>query len=128
MKMLKRVLGVTRRFSNTPLDITIVDTSSAINGKFTAEQCRQVVEGFYKHGVIAIRDPRVDEKKNQEFLGIMAKYFQQQSEVYYKGGQLEDARPESGYQVGITPELIERARRHDDTISKNFSQSRVRYS
>lgn len=55
----------------------------------------------------------------------MVRYFQKQSEVYYAGGQLEDAKPESGYQVGVTPELIERARAHADTIEKHFSKNKV---
>ena len=114
-----------RRFSNKALDITVVDTSSMLSGKPNAEQCRKVVEGFYKHGVIAIKDPRVDERKNQEFLSLMGKYFKVQGDRYYRGEKLEDARPEIGYQVGVTPELKERARVHESTIEKNFSKHRV---
>lgn len=114
-----------RRFSSKALDITVVDTSSMLSGAPNAEQCRKVVEGFYKHGVIAIKDPRVDEKKNQEFLNLMTRYFKQQGERYYRGEKLEDAKPEVGYQVGVTPELKERARVHESVIEKNFSKHRV---
>lgn len=103
----------------------MVDTSSMLSGTPNAEQCRRVVEGFYKHGVIAIRDPRVDEKKNQQFLNLMGRYFNAQGEKYYRGEKLEDARPEVGYQVGVTPELKERARVHESVIEKNFSKFKV---
>lgn len=114
-----------RRFSSAALDITVIDTSSMLNGRPNAEQCRKVVEGFYKHGVIAIKDPRVDEKKNQQFLELMTRYFQLQGERYYRGEKLQDARPEVGYQVGVTPELKERARVHETVIEKSFSKHRV---
>lgn len=110
------------------LNITVVDTSSMLKGSPSAEQCGKLVDALYKHGVVAIRDPRVDEKKNQEFLSLMVKYFQKQSEVYYAGQKLEDARPEVGYQVGVTPELIERARLHQDSIEKHFTKAKVSFN
>lgn len=115
---------LSRSFSKA-LEITVVDTSSMLNGKPNAEQCRKVVEGFYKHGVIAIRDPRVDEEKNKEFLDLMQRYFKVNGERYYRGEKLADARPEVGYQVGVTPELREKARVHESVIEKNFSLNRV---
>lgn len=96
-----------------------------VHGKPNAEQCRKVVEGFYKHGVIAIKDPRVDEEKNKEFLDLMQRYFKKSANKYYRGEKLEDARPEVGYQVGVTPELKERARVHESVIEKQFSLNRV---
>lgn len=119
-----RAAASKRAFSASLLDITVVDTSSMLAGKPSADQCRKVVEGFFKHGVIAIRDPRVDEQKNQDFVQLMSRYFQSRSEVYYRGDPLEDARPESGYQVGVTPELIERARVHEEAIRKHFSKNK----
>lgn len=116
---------LSRRFASKALDITVVDTSSMLNGKPNAEQCKKVVEGFYKHGVIAIKDPRVDESKNQEFLELMTRYFKMQGDRYYRGEKLADARPEVGYQVGVTPELKERARVHESVIEKNFTKHRV---
>jgi len=110
---------LSRSFSKA-LDITVVDTSSMLNGRPSAEQCKKVVEGFYKHGVIAIKDPRVDEEKNQEFLELMQRYFKKNGDRYYRGENLPDARPEVGYQVGVTPELRERARVHESVIEKHF--------
>lgn len=122
--MLARFTKIARRFS-LPLDITIVDTSSMMSGNPSAEACRKVVEGFHKHGVIAIRDPRVNESKNQEFLNLMTRYFESRSKKYYSGQKLDDCRPETGYQAGVTPELIERARNHEETIKKHFTKNVV---
>jgi hypothetical protein len=96
-----------------------------LSGKPNLEACKKIVEGFYKHGVVAIKDPRVDERKNQEFLDMMARYFKKRSEQFYRGDKLEDCFPEHGYQVGVTPELVERAREHEDTIGKHFNKERV---
>lgn len=122
--MLCKTLRLSRK-SSSLLNITVVDTSSMLQGAPCAEQCGKLIEGLYTHGVVAIRDPRVDEKKNKAFLNLMVKYFQEQSEILYSGRALEDARPETGYQVGVTPELIERAREHQSTIDKHFSKHKV---
>lgn len=114
--------GLRRNFS-AALDITVVDTSTLLSGgKVDLKECKRVVEGFHKHGVIAIKDPRVDEGKNQEFINLMTRYFEAQSQKYYRGEPLEDARPQYGYQVGVTPELVERAREHADTIKNHFTK------
>ena len=115
---------LSRSFSKA-LDITVIDTSSMLNGRPSAEQCRKVVEGFYEHGVIAIRDPRVDEAKNKDFLELMQRYFKLNGDRYYRGETLPDARPEVGYQVGVTPELRERARVHQSVIERDFKVNRV---
>lgn len=116
-----------RKFGSKALDITIVDTSSMLKGCPSADQCKKVVEGFYKHGVIAIRDPRVDEEKNQNFLDLMSRYYKLNGDRYYRGEKLADCRPEIGYQVGVTPELKERARVHESVIEKHFSICKVIY-
>jgi isopenicillin N synthase-like dioxygenase len=49
-----------------------------------------------------VRDPRVTEENNQRFLDMIEDYFNQPEEQ-----KLKDARPELGYQVGVTPGLRE---------------------
>ncbi|CAM9868457.1 unnamed protein product, partial [Phaeothamnion confervicola] len=56
-------------------------------------------------GLVLVRDPRVDRRDNDMFLDIMERYFKQSDGV-------ADARPELSYQVGVTPEGVERARNH----------------
>ena len=120
--MIRSPTGLRRLFTSS-LDITIVDTSTMLSGRPSADQCRRVVDGFLKHGVIAIRDPRVDERKNQEFLELMSSYFASRADTYYRGLPLDDARPETGFQVGVTPEKMERARGHADTIRTRFASN-----
>jgi hypothetical protein len=121
--MFRLLRGGQRRYFSSALDITVVDTASLLSGgKVNMEECRKVVQSFHKHGVVAIRDPRVDENKNQDFINLMTRYFETQSEKYYRGEALEDAKPQYGYQVGVTPELVERAREHSETIKNNFTK------
>jgi hypothetical protein len=49
-----------------------------------------------------VKDPRVSEDHNDEFLSMLERYFGQDDQK-----KMEDARPECSYQVGVTPELIE---------------------
>jgi hypothetical protein len=49
----------------------------------------------------------VDDSLNTNFLNMMEKYYDQPEAV-----RLEDARPDVHYQVGVTPEEVERARNH----------------
>lgn len=58
------------------------------------------------------RDPRVDEKSNEDYIDMVEKYFKTISEKFYAGETLEDVRPELCYQTGATPEGIEKARDH----------------
>lgn len=46
----------------------------------------------------------------------MEKYFDSVAPAFYEGKELEDAKPEFHYQVGATPEYIEKARRHEKKI------------
>jgi len=46
----------------------------------------------------------------------MERYFSQASDKLYSGESLSDAKPEYHYQVGVTPEKIERARNHFEKV------------
>jgi hypothetical protein len=111
-----------RRGFASILDITVVETKNMLAGRPSAEECRRVVKGFYEHGVIAIKDPRVDESLNQNFLADDGGLLREQAEGAGHGKALKDARPQWGYQVGVTPELIERARNHAETIKERFQK------
>jgi hypothetical protein len=43
---------------------------------------------------------------------------------FYKTGFAADIYPETGYQTGATPELIERARDHSERISQYTSENK----
>lgn len=46
----------------------------------------------------------------------MESYFQHTSKPFYEGQKLRDAKPEYHYQVGVTPEKIEKARNHYEKV------------
>ena len=48
----------------------------------------------------------------------MERYFKQASDKFYKGGELNEAKPEFHYQTGVTPEKIERARDHYEKVKE----------
>ncbi len=83
-------------------------------------EAKKIVEGLHKYGALAIKDPRVKEEGNQQFLDLMESYFESRGKMYYSGQDLKEAFPQYGYQVGITPENREIARGHAETIKKSF--------
>ena len=76
-----------------------------------------MVDDFVQYGVCLARNPRVTEKDNEDFLAMMADYFEEIAQKYYKGDPLtEHVFPQHSYQCGTTPELLERARNHSKKI------------
>jgi len=67
--------------------------------------CHSVSAHLKNTGALVVKDPRVDASKNDRFLNTMEAYFARPREV-----KLRDARPNLAYQVGITPEGIEKPR------------------
>eukprot|EP00603_Paraphysomonas_imperforata_P005917 CAMPEP_0114427108 /NCGR_PEP_ID=MMETSP0103-20121206/8164_1 /TAXON_ID=37642 ORGANISM="Paraphysomonas imperforata, Strain PA2" /NCGR_SAMPLE_ID=MMETSP0103 /ASSEMBLY_ACC=CAM_ASM_000201 /LENGTH=378 /DNA_ID=CAMNT_0001596131 /DNA_START=64 /DNA_END=1200 /DNA_ORIENTATION=+ len=67
------------------------------------KECEKLAEVLHLYGAAAVKDPRVDENYNDVFLDMMERYFA------LSDGK-RDARPEVYYQVGVTPEKIEKAR------------------
>lgn len=107
--------------SNEVVELPVVDISSFLEGNQPdLREAEKLVNGLRDLGALAIKDPRVDESKNLEFLDMMESYFESRSQIYYNGGELKECFPQHGYQVGVTPELVERARIHEDTIAKFF--------
>lgn len=88
------------------------------------EECRKAVDCMHKTGVMILRDPRVNDRENEDFLDMMERYYEGAAAKYYQNGSLQDARPQAGYNVGIMPELVERARLHSHTIEDRFAKSR----
>jgi hypothetical protein len=63
---------------------------------------KKAAEAMLKYSSCSVRDPRVPESMNSEFLNLLEDYFDQPTEE-----KLKDARPELAYQVGSTPENVE---------------------
>ena len=81
------------------------DTEKVPQALSVLELCRCMTECLRETGVLVVRDPRVDASNNDRFLNTMERYFERPLEQ-----KLKDARPELAYQVGITPEGIEKPR------------------
>nr|CAG8438498.1 9090_t:CDS:2 [Entrophospora candida] len=67
------------------------------NSELAIEECHKTAKALKDYGALLIKDPRVTEDDNSRFLT-----------------KLKDARPEVGYQVDATPELIEEPKCHRD--------------
>lgn len=119
----RRVLQ--RAFSYNSGSIPIIDAEALLGKKSNMlEECKKAADCMHKTGIMILRDPRVNDNENERFLDLMEKYYENRSKQYYSGMPLHEAKPESGYQTGILPELQERARNHSETIDKYFPASR----
>lgn len=111
-----------RNFSITStLDLPVVNTHNFENN---LAECKKAVECFEKYGVMIVKDPRVEESSNSDFIDLMENYFHRESQKFYRGEKLDDIRPESGCNIGIVPEGYERARNHRLTIDQQFAADR----
>lgn len=64
----------------------------------------KIVETLHKTGILIVRDPLIDTYENDKFIDLMEKYYEQPYDV-----KMLDARPELSYQVGVTPEKVEKS-------------------
>lgn len=107
-KLTNREKPATRSEPNT-LVLPVIDFNSYNNRDKDQEtykrECGKVADAFHRYGLVIVRDPRVSESDNHKFLNMMEKYFEVSDGI-------RDARPELGYQIGVTGEGIERARNH----------------
>lgn len=99
--------------------VPIVDTKEFLSGSSRANaECEKAAEGFHKYGCLIIKDPRVNEGHNSEFVDLMERYFTKRGQSFYNKQKVDDIFPELGYQTGATPEYIEKARDHCDLMKK----------
>eukprot|EP01038_Epipyxis_sp_PR26KG_P005987 gene5987-8244_t len=99
---------------SVPLNLPIIDVKKLLNKNDSNEnefqlECKKVAECLHKYGIIVLRDPRVTEVDNDNFIDLMEKYFECSDGI-------RDARPEHGYQVGVTPDGTEHPRNHCSKI------------
>ncbi|KAI3638448.1 hypothetical protein MIR68_002946 [Amoeboaphelidium protococcarum] len=72
------------------------------DNKVLKDLCQQVSLALSEFGALIVKDPRVTEDHNNQFLTLMEQYFEQPYDE-----KIKDARPHLHYQVGITPEGVE---------------------
>eukprot|EP00354_Favella_ehrenbergii_P008235 CAMPEP_0170467300 /NCGR_PEP_ID=MMETSP0123-20130129/10927_1 /TAXON_ID=182087 /ORGANISM="Favella ehrenbergii, Strain Fehren 1" /LENGTH=371 /DNA_ID=CAMNT_0010733625 /DNA_START=74 /DNA_END=1189 /DNA_ORIENTATION=+ len=105
-------------------DIPVIDLnaylSTAADGspsETALAECNKVAECFHRYGIILIRDPRVNMSDNDTYIDLMEEYFADVGDRFYANETISDIKPEFHYQVGATPEFIEKARNHSEKLS-----------
>ena len=95
------------------VDAPVIDVAAFLdNTDSREEECKKVVESLHQYGILIIRDPRIEEKDNEDYIDLLENYFESRGDMFYNNQELKEAHPEIHYQVGITPELKEKARSH----------------
>ena len=98
-------------------DIPIIDAQKYLEkSEGWEEECRNVAYSFHKYGIVKLKDPRVDEKDNNDYIDMVERYFNEVSKKYYAGEHVKDFRPELCWQTGATPEGIEKAKNHQALV------------
>jgi len=91
------------------LELPAVDLACFFNKDKDTEaynaECRKAADALHRYGVCIVKDPRVKEQNNSDFLDMMEKYFENSD------GE-RDARPQHSYQVGVTPAFVEQPLNH----------------
>ena len=102
----------------TPL--LLADESLLLRDPAALAASKQIAASLVATGCVLVRDPRVSERDNSRFLDLLERYFEQPED-----SKKRDARPELHYQVGATPEGIERPSllREDSTSAASPAMS-----
>ena len=87
--------------------------------------CARVAASFHHTGVLVVRDPRVNENDNWKFIDLLEQYYTRAASQLYTGVIVPEVRPELHYQVGATPEKVEKARNHCERIQNLPEGSRA---
>lgn len=88
------------------IDLSLYLTKDSDKTKLQAE-AEKVAFCLHNYGILVVKDPRVSEEDNNRFLDLLERYFEQPTET-----KMPDARPDYHYQVGVTPDHVERPRDH----------------
>lgn len=101
------------RKEDSPLTLPVVEFSAFFDkdkdpARYQAE-CEKVAHALHHFGLVIVKDPRVAESDNNRFLNMMERYFA-------GSDGLRDARPEFGYQVGVTKDFVELPRNHCKSV------------
>ncbi|BGP54124.1 hypothetical protein JCM8202v2_001698 [Rhodotorula sphaerocarpa] len=89
------------------VDLDVYRSSGDSDG--SAAEARKTAEALIEYGALIVRDSRVSEDANDDFLDTMEDYFAQEAEALE-----EDLRPEVHYQVGVTLENTEKPKCHSN--------------
>jgi len=100
--------------------LPIIDLDAYLNGDPTARarEAKNTADALIQYGALIVKDGRVSESDNGNFLDLLEDYFAQPNQEL-----LKDTRPEFGYQVGATLENTEKPRCTLDTDCHRLIES-----
>jgi len=77
------------------------------------KDCKEIAKLLHQYGFLIVKDPRVTMSHNDTFIDTLENYYGQSDDK-----KAPDIRKELHYQVGITPEKVEKARNHCSKVEK----------
>lgn len=103
------MLARNSKFACSNLKVPTIDVSKFLQKSVGWEKdCKQVAESLKTYGLVIIKDPRVKQHHNDEFLNLMERYFFKRSQQFQKGETTLDFSPQTNYRVGIMHEYQEK--------------------
>ena len=109
-------------------DVPIIDLDhfmgKDVNSQAVQDTCKEVADSFHNYGILIIKDPRAQAEHNNGYIDLMEKYFSSRGKMLYAGQELEEAKPQHHYQVGVCPKELEIARNHAAKILKYDAQNK----
>lgn len=81
--------------SSDPHELDVIDLTAYLEGKDPGDLPARVLASLQTTSCLAVKDPRVTNQQNEDFLDLMESYFSQS-----RSQKMKDARPEQCFQVG----------------------------
>lgn len=80
-------------------NIPVIDIQAYLdkNSETWKSECEKVAQSLHNFGVLIVKDPRVDQKQNDEYLDLVENYFDVTSKKFYAGEVLEDCKPQFNF-------------------------------
>ena len=67
------------------LELPVINIDSFVSGTQPDQmEAKKLVDTLRKYGACAIKDSRVNQEKNHEFLNLMEKYFESRGKIFYE--------------------------------------------
>lgn len=82
------------KFACSSLKVPTIDVAKFLQKSVGWEKdCKQVAESLKTYGLVIIKDPRVKQQHNEEFLNLMERYFFKRSQQFQQGKTSLDFSP-----------------------------------
>lgn len=82
------------KFTCSTLKVPTIDITKFLQKSIGWEKdCKEVAESFKTYGLVIIKDPRVKQQHNDDFLNLMERYFFKRSQQFQNGETSLDHSP-----------------------------------